>query len=511
MIIGVCTTLVVLALVAIIIVFTVVYQALKPRFVIDHFTAELQVFGPNAHKQILRRVVFDDKHSYLEYMYKKEAKYVYFYCNGNVCGLCRLVGGHSNCVARYDASGESFSVSNLFSMTQEVECPSISDPELGGKKRNLTKCDKYDWDYTDPDTYTPMHKTIWTESETNYPVKDLVLKEQNQQWVEDSATEYTSFDPDMPTDRTRTNPTPRVKVWDMRVGKEGIYDSGNSTVEEVPWYASVMNALNKEKINRNVLMAKQFSFFASMGPAIGEAPARGRFTREAIPESFDSRTYWGKCSVISEITDQNPCGSCWAMSSSATLADRICIATNGSVNVALSPQYMLNCFTNQQACNGGWDEPVWHDLMEIGTVPNACVPFKARLGSCTQQCEDGTPIPNRVKAKSFYSPWGDTDSERVEAIQREIMEHGPVSASYYAFNDFEPHKWSIYHRSKSASKPGGHVVRLIGWGTENGEDYWLAANSWGDKWGDDGFFKIRRGNNECNIEEAVIAGEPLLN
>jgi hypothetical protein len=52
-----------------------------------------------------------------------------------------------------------------------------------------------------------------------------------------------------------------------------------------------------------------------------------------------------------------------------------------------------------------------------------------------------------------------------------------------------------------------HTVKIIGWGVENGNPYWLAANSWGCMWGKlKGFFKIRRGVNECGIEQNVLAG-----
>merc|ERR1711970_1169222 len=48
---------------------------------------------------------------------------------------------------------------------------------------------------------------------------------------------------------------------------------------------------------------------------------------------------------------------------------------------------------------------------------------------------------------------------------------------------------------------GGHAVKMIGWGSESGTDYWLVANSWGTtQWGEGGFFKIKRGTNECGIE-----------
>ena len=93
------------------------------------------------------------------------------------------------------------------------------------------------------------------------------------------------------------------------------------------------------------------------------------------------------------------------------------------------------------------------------------------------------------------------------------MEHGPVSASFWTFSDWGDYQnWPspVYHRSKTAVFSGGHAVLIIGWGTENGEDYWLIANSWGTSFREGGYFKMRRGINECNIEEGVIAGEPLI-
>lgn len=52
-------------------------------------------------------------------------------------------------------------------------------------------------------------------------------------------------------------------------------------------------------------------------------------------------------------------------------------------------------------------------------------------------------------------------------------------------------------------------VQIMGWGTENGTDYWLVANSWNEDWGDKGTFKILRGQNECGIESQVVAGKYL--
>ncbi|KAL1422080.1 hypothetical protein MTO96_003888 [Rhipicephalus appendiculatus] len=92
-------------------------------------------------------------------------------------------------------------------------------------------------------------------------------------------------------------------------------------------------------------------------------------------------------------------------------------------------------------------------------------------------------------------------------IRTEIYLNGPVQAGLDIYDDFHSYKRGVY-RTHCTKSRGGHIVRILGWGTENGVPYWLAANSWNVFWGDQGYFKILRGSNECGIEEHIGAGLP---
>jgi len=62
------------------------------------------------------------------------------------------------------------------------------------------------------------------------------------------------------------------------------------------------------------------------------------------------------------------------------------------------------------------------------------------------------------------------------------------------------------YKTHSKNELGGHAIRILGWGKENGVPYWLVANSWNTDWGDNGYIKILRGSDECGIESEISAG-----
>lgn len=89
----------------------------------------------------------------------------------------------------------------------------------------------------------------------------------------------------------------------------------------------------------------------------------------------------------------------------------------------------------------------------------------------------------------------------------EILARGPVTASFVVYEDIFRYTGGIYHKTKDSGRQiGGHAIKIIGWGEEKGAPYWIIANSWGADWGENGYFRIMRGRNECGIEQDVHVG-----
>merc|ERR1712064_237367 len=89
-----------------------------------------------------------------------------------------------------------------------------------------------------------------------------------------------------------------------------------------------------------------------------------------------------------------------------------------------------------------------------------------------------------------------------QGIQQAIMAGGPVETAFTVYSDFEDYDGGIYHHV-TGSYAGGHAVKMVGWGVDNGVNYWRIANSWNPYWGENGYFRIRFG--EGGIDDSVVA------
>jgi cathepsin B len=269
--------------------------------------------------------------------------------------------------------------------------------------------------------------------------------------------------------------------------------------------------------------------------------ADSKIADEDIPDEFDSETNWPKCAkVIGDIRDQSMCGCCWAFAGAEAASDRLCISTDGKVAVPLSAQDVCFC-SSFDGCDGGQIDTPWQYISSTGAVtggqfegtypigkggfcsdftlphchhhgPQGNDPYPAEGApgcpqqtspSCPSKCDTNATAPHNDFAKDKWTFSGQVQSASgEEGIQKAIMAGGPVETAFTVYSDFANYVSGIYHHV-SGGVEGGHAVRIVGWGVENGNKYWKVANSWNPYWGEDGYFRIKRGNSECGIEDGV--------
>ena len=174
-------------------------------------------------------------------------------------------------------------------------------------------------------------------------------------------------------------------------------------------------------------------------------------------------------------------------------------------------------------CNGGDLTAAWEYLSRHGICTGGlyegtgCRPYSIPAShqvsgytdtpECVKQCQSSYTLnsyeQDKISGVSAYA----VPSLNVKAMQQEIFENGPVEASFMVYEDFYAYKEGVYYYVYGKPR-GAHAVKVIGWGYDesSGMDYWLAANSWNTQFGIDGYFKIRRGTNECQFEVGMHAG-----
>jgi len=266
-----------------------------------------------------------------------------------------------------------------------------------------------------------------------------------------------------------------------------------------------------------------------------------------IPDNFDSEENWPACAkTIGLIRDQSNCGCCWAFGGSEAASDRMCIASNATLLMPLSDEDI--CFgASYNGCGGGQITTPWSYIKRNGVVTgglykNSEGQESGFSGFCSDyslphchhhgpQGDDPWPAEGQPGCPSAHSPpapkkcdstasdahanfaadkitySGSTETASGEQhIQQMIMEGGPVETAFTVYTDFEDYAGGIY-KHVSGGMAGGHAVKFTGWGVENGVKYWKVANSWNPFWGEKGYFRIVRGQNEGGIESQVI-GSP---
>jgi len=244
-----------------------------------------------------------------------------------------------------------------------------------------------------------------------------------------------------------------------------------------------------------------------------------------IPEQFSWANVSGKSYLTFMYNQHIPqyCGSCWLHGGMSAFSDRLKIArgANGA-DIIPSRQFVLNCGTAVAgSCHGGSATGLYEFLKQAGSIPyESCLSYEA----CSAESKEGTcphgdytckPI-NVCRTCDTYTDQGGSCREieyfpnatvaeygmleGEENMMKEIYARGPIACPIDATPLQEDYAGGIVTKNTTAETD--HIVSIVGWGVDKvtNTKFWTVRNSWGEYWGEMGFFRIKRGVNLLGIE-----------
>ncbi len=213
-------------------------------------------------------------------------------------------------------------------------------------------------------------------------------------------------------------------------------------------------------------------------------PYRGKDTQ--YPRHLDWHNMNG-INFMSPVTNQGKCGSCVAFASVATLEGVVNVVNNWpGLNYNFAEQHIWACGSGR--CDRGWTlGSAAYQLKNVGVADEACMPYMSGANgtdlSCNQACSDASSRALKIKSYESFGYWYVNTEELIEALQE-----GPLMARMTVYEDFPAYSGGIYEHVTGGTL-GGHAVTLVGYDLD--EQYWIVKNSWGEEWGENGYFRIK--------------------
>lgn len=253
-----------------------------------------------------------------------------------------------------------------------------------------------------------------------------------------------------------------------------------------------------------------------------------------LPESFD----WREKDAVTPVKDQGMVGTCWAFSAVQNLESAYRL--KGNKLTSLSVEQIVDCdgFStgdNEHAdCGvyGGWPYLAFEYVKKAGGIESEddysyCAGVKKPCLPCSppgyNRTECGPPVPYcllsqscqaKVDSEKFVPNLKVVDWKRIDQNETEIaaqlMNYGPLSVALNA-ELLQFYFGGVFDPFLCNPKALNHAVLLVGWGVRESrifgtKPYWIVKNSWGSKWGENGYFRILRGKGKCGIHSEVEIG-----
>jgi cathepsin L len=207
----------------------------------------------------------------------------------------------------------------------------------------------------------------------------------------------------------------------------------------------------------------------------------------SLPTDVDWRTE----GVVSAVKDQGMCGSCWAFAATATLESHVAIASGQLFD--LSPQQIAACSPNPDKCGGtgncqGATAEIAFDYMasSAGILEEFQYGYSEYFGK-----ESACDINPSGVPKAQITGYKQLTENNYEELMNAVAQKGPIAISVDA-STWSAYSSGIFDGCNQKNPDIDHAVVLMGYGTDNGKDYWLVRNSWSASWGENGYIRIAR-------------------
>jgi len=191
------------------------------------------------------------------------------------------------------------------------------------------------------------------------------------------------------------------------------------------------------------------------------------------------------------LRNQGNCGSCWAVSAAEAIEAQL--QRNGHKDVSVSPQAFVDCVPNPHHCggSGGCDgatgELAFALTRDYGIPLEEQLPYTGTTDKCPEDPLQGPyPASSRVRV----SGWHALPSNQAKPLMQALVSEGPAVVAVDGNNWFNYESGVFDSCAKDATL--GHAVLAKGFGQDNGHDYWLIQNSWGQEWGENGHIRLIR-------------------
>jgi len=205
---------------------------------------------------------------------------------------------------------------------------------------------------------------------------------------------------------------------------------------------------------------------------------------------------WRNRSAVNSVKDQGQCGSCWAFATVAN-AESVWAIDKGTL-LDLSEQELIDCSRGMgywnRGCHGGNPDSSFQYMIQHGIAEEQDYPYTSGDSTTDGKCQRYTPVVSFTKC---YDVSPNNQLDLAYAVNM-----NPVVIAIEADTTYFQSYSSGVITSLECGTNLDHAVEIVGYGTEQGLDYWLIRNSWGEDWGEDGYVKLLR----TNSTDAGICG-----